>query len=256
MPQPRPWTPWGTWSSLSQVIFAPAGARRTTGAKPQSLSVTELPAASVALVLTSQPPPPARASPAPTAATASSAATPMTRTTQCRMPPIHLPDALVPELSRVSGGSATHRAVFENAQWREDGGHDDDPDERELDRVLGRETRRRKGIRVAPQLAGRGGECARRVPLGDRPQPVGQRLRRHEHVRHERDREQHRERELLRGLGRLHQEPDPHAKPGHREREQHQEAYATEEREDVGVHAPADRETGEHEHDEDPAVVH
>ena len=120
--------------------------------------------------------------------------------------------------------------------------------------MLAREARRER-VRVAEELARRGDQRAERVPRRDRLQPARQGLGRDERIRDEREREDDQEAELLPDLDRRHDQPDQHADPRHREREEEHQRDGEEELADRSVHAPADDEAGQHQHDEDARVV-
>jgi hypothetical protein len=49
-------------------------------------------------------------------------------------------------------------------------------------------------------------------------------------------------------------ERKPAADPGHGEGEEQHECDCLEQLDDAGVHRPTDRQAGQHQHDEDPAV--
>src|SRR5690348_8894382 len=142
-----------------------------------------------------------------------------------------------------AGGAA---AVEEGGEGGEDRQERDGPQQRGGYRVLhgpGRDGRR--GIGVAPQVAGGGGDRADRVPVGDEPQDRGHVLGGDQPVGDDGKGKEDDQADALRRFGGLAHDAEAAAAPGQGVAEEQEQREPADDRADAGVGPPLDDEAGD-----------
>src|SRR6476661_269497 len=142
-----------------------------------------------------------------------------------------------------AGGAA---AVEEGGEGGEDRQERDGPQQRGGYRVLhgpGRDGGR--GIGVAPQVAGGGGDRADRVPVGDEPQHRGHVLGGDQPVGDDGQGKEDDQADALRRFGALAHDAEAAAAPGQGVAEEQEQGEPADDRADAGVGPPPDDEAGD-----------